>query len=732
MNTHIILETFAYASFLGVVLLAISYKYKISAIILLLIGGVLAGPEFLNIINPKILGNGLNVIVSIAVGLILFEGGLTLNVNGYKNVSKEVTGILTWGILITWITTAILILIFFKFSIVFSLLSSSLIIVTGPTVIGPLLQRIKVKKKLHHILHWEGVLIDPIGVFITLLCYEWIISSFSHDIYLKFIYRFVAGLLVGLIFGYITIQILKNNFIKDKFINIFIVTSMILNFAISDLIISESGLLSVVVSGLYLGYKKSPKLASIVEYNIELKDYFIGLLFILLAANLSLQKFTIYGYKLIIIVILVIFFVRPLNIFLSTLSSTLTVKEKLFLSWIAPRGIVAASMASLFTYKLSSKGYANSDFLEAFTYTIISATILIQGLSAKKVGKLLGVLDSKADGWLIIGAHKLARQIGQFLTSIDKNTILVDTNFKNIKLAKKIGLQAIYRDGKLLNPDTDIELIGIGNLLAITENEELNQIICSQWKPYAESVNLFYWNKNQASSLISATAIWQNLDLKHAVSDNSSPFICTANNSEDLKNLNTHNNTILLTKYNDSIRPYSSHNNTLSSFPIECLVYHPINIVSELATKKEWIFITDKSNLFDIYKMMIDSLKNRIKDIDIENILREIIKREEEFTNLIGHGVSLPHLYIKSLSKSIFLFAKTTKPIPCKHTKEDISMIFIVLSPTENQTEHLNLLAWIANFLIDKNNINKLQHAATTEELFQLFKNEIQNNFNNT
>lgn len=173
MNAHLILETFVFASFLGVVLTIIANKYKISAIILLLTGGVIAGPEGFNLIKPQVLGEGLKVIVSIAVGLILFEGGLTLNIKGYKNVSKEVIGILSWGVLITWLITATFLYYFLKFDWKFCLLASSLIIVTGPTVIGPLLQRIKIKKNLHHILHWEGVLIDPIGVFISLLCYEY-------------------------------------------------------------------------------------------------------------------------------------------------------------------------------------------------------------------------------------------------------------------------------------------------------------------------------------------------------------------------------------------------------------------------------------------------------------------------------------------------------------------------------------------------------------------------------
>ncbi|MCP4152483.1 MAG: hypothetical protein GY757_32390, partial [bacterium] len=270
MGSHVILNTFVFASFLGISLLIISNRFNISAIILLLLGGIIAGPEVLGIINPGYLGDGLQAIVSIAVSLILFEGGLTLHADDYKKISAEVSRILTWGVVITWGLSTLVIKFFFDFSWQFCLLAASLIIVTGPTVIGPLLQRIKVKKKIHHILHWEGVLIDPIGVFIALLCYEWVITAAVHEVYLKFFYRFFIGLSVGLLFGYATYHILKRDFIDRKFINLFIVASVILNFTVADILVNESGLLSVVITGLVLGYKKTPNLTTITIYGMEL------------------------------------------------------------------------------------------------------------------------------------------------------------------------------------------------------------------------------------------------------------------------------------------------------------------------------------------------------------------------------------------------------------------------------------------------------------------------------
>jgi len=331
MESHHILITFVAASVLGVFLVLLAHRIRVSGIILLLFGGIIAGPEFIGIVQPNVLGEGLKAIISLAVGLILFEGGLTLEINGYKQVSKEIWGVLTKGVIITWGVTTVCLQLIFKFDWIFCLLAASLIIVTGPTVIGPLLQRIRVKRNLHQILYWEGVLIDPIGVFISLLCYEWILSAGTPEAYFNFFSRFLVGAVLGGIFGFLLYKILRSKWVPEEKLNFFILASAMLNFTIADSLVSESGLLSVTLTGLILGYKKPPQLSQIVNYKVELKDFLIGLLFILLAANLTLANFLNYGWSLLGIVALVMFIVRPLNILASTWSSTLTIKDKLFL-----------------------------------------------------------------------------------------------------------------------------------------------------------------------------------------------------------------------------------------------------------------------------------------------------------------------------------------------------------------------------------------------------------------
>ncbi|MCP4218220.1 MAG: PTS transporter subunit EIIA, partial [bacterium] len=700
MDSHSILTTFVYASVIGVGLLIVSNRFNISAIILLLLAGVIAGPEVLGIVKPAALGEGLKVIVSIAVSLILFEGGMSLNIRDYKKISTEVSRILTWGVFITWGLATIVIKFFFHFDWLFCLLAAGLIIVTGPTVIGPLLQRIKVKKKLHHILHWEGVLIDPIGVFIALLCYEGVVTAAVHEVYLKFFYRFLIGLTFGLAFGYATYQILKRDLIDEKFVNMFIVSSVILNFTIADILVTESGLLSVVVTGLVLGYKKTPRINSIMIYGMELKDYMIGLLFVLLAANLSLAKFTTYGLTLVLAASFVIFLIRPTSIFTSTFRSSLKVNEKVFLSWIAPRGIVAASMASLFTLRLTTAGYEHAEFLEAFTYSIIAGTIVLQGFSAKWIARFLKVLDKKPEGWLIIGAHLPGRAVAKFINKQGKKTVLVDTNWKNIKLAKSEGLTAVYKSAKALDPQSEIELYEVGNVLAVTENEDLNQIVCNKWEKFPEKVNIFYWSSHSSASADTFVGrqIWKGVNIKAAVSGDTIFREISFDSGEKIPdNLRTDNH-CLVSASSGIISPGFPETATE---PVTMLLATDKEADAlNMAIKREWVIFSTDNQIEVIYRKMLETLGMDFPELDIETLLADIVRREEEFTNLVGHGISLPHFCCaETISESLFMLAKISPPIPCGHTREDISLVFLVLSPKDDQAKHLNMLAKIAKFL---------------------------------
>lgn len=726
MDSHHILITFVSAASLGVFLLLVANRIKVSAIVVLLIGGILAGPQFLGLVHPTVLGNGLNTIISLSVGIILFEGGLTLDIKGYRQVSSEIWGVLTKGVAITWGVSTIALKLIFQFDWILSLSAASLIIVTGPTVIGPLLQRIRVRKKLHQILYWEGVLIDPIGVFFALLCYEWVISSGAgtQAAFLNFVYRFLVGTVIGVLFGEVLYRILMKRWVPDERLNFFILAMAMLNFMVADLIVVESGVLSVTVAGFLLGYKKPPHLERIVSYKVELKDFLIGLLFILLAANLTLTNFLNYGWKLVAAVVVVMLVVRPLNIFLSTWGSALAFKEKLFLSWIAPRGIVAASMASLFAFQLQSKGMKEAYFLETFTYAVIVGTVIFQGFSAGLVGKILGVLEPQPKDWLIIGAHKLGRSVASFIEKRGNTAILLDTNPREVRQAKKEGFTAICDNAFAVDPENRVELCQIGNVLAITENEDLNRLVCQHWKKVTRKAELYYWESEELESaqdretLVVGTPIWTWLDIQGLLADHMHQELEIFEKTKSIKALKRMPKNIIC-EYNNNISPIFP---TAKEGLVTYLNLKSTNITTIGPTKRDWVLFSEEKTMKGLFGQMLELFGRDYPQLDQVGILEELIQREEEFTSLIGHGIALPHTYTHAVDESVLSISKVDPPIKCHQTGSDISMVFMVLSPEGDPAKHLQLISKIAKFVMKKANRDAFLKASDSKTLYKIIE----------
>ena len=512
---------------MGVLLLVVSRRFNIPGIVLLLFGGFLLGPTCVGVVQPESLGTGLNVIASLAIGLILFEGGLTLDTEGYLSASDVIKRLLTVGVLITWLVTAAAIIAIFGVSISIALIAGSLVIVTGPTVIAPLLRRINVTNRIRTILHWEGVLIDPIGVFVAVLCFEWVATLGGTAAVTNFALRVAVGFAFGVLGGFGTYYAVKRRLVPEHMINVFALACAVFIFGAAESILSESGLLAVTIAGFLLGLKKPVRLAQIREFKEQITELLIGTLFILLAARLSLDQFLSFGTDGLLIVAVVLFVVRPLNILVCSAGLGLTWREKLFLSWVAPRGIVAGSMASLFV--LSGKLSGNTldeRFIETFVYSVITATIILQGFSAGWLARLLGLYQPERKGWVIVGAHSLGRAMAQFITnSLGSQVLLIDSNSTAVTEAKAGGFMAIYGDAR--NPDTlDLdEILGVysvGNILALTDNEDLNTLVCQRWGEELDKGRLFRWGRMGASSKSSAESgilIWSDLPKPSLLSD---------------------------------------------------------------------------------------------------------------------------------------------------------------------------------------------------------------------
>lgn len=718
--THGMLMTLVTAISAGIVLIVLSRRLNISAIVLLLLGGVILGPEVLGIVRSDQLGNMLSVIVSLAIGLILFEGGLTLDLQGYRSASGLIRRLLSTGVLITWSVTAALIWAVFQFDFFFCLLAASLVIVTGPTVIAPLLKRIKVNSNLHSILHWEGVLIDPIGVFIAILCYEWIGDAGRDVAVAKFLLRFVWGLVLGIGGGFAIYYLIKKRLVPDDMINAFALGAATLVFGCAEALFSESGLLSVTVAGFVLGVKKPGELKEIRQFKAEITDLLIGTLFILLSARLDLQQFADFGWQGALAVVGVMFLVRPLNILVCGWGLGFSWKERLFLSWVAPRGIVAASMASLFALNLSKQGVAHATFIETFVYSVIVATVLIQGFTAGPLAKLLRLQRPEPTGWLIVGAHALGREVAHFLTDVGKKSVvLLDTNARAVSEARAEGLVALREDARDAELEGYSEIQSVGHLLALTDNEDLNMLLCQHWGDVLGRENVYCWRRREGNDF-GARIVWRGLPKPSVMSGELERGEASLMHLKDPQR-DEDNPARYLAGVGENGLVYLLEEDFESGFDVLLLRREAEFLTTSLRPKL--VTRVDASNRESILSLLVDKIVELVPDLSAEKTLQMLLDRETTFPSALGHGVAVPHIYSDDIDFRICALAQIPNGVDWSaRDDEAVRLVFLLISPSGDAEGHLETMAEIARLASNEQNREQLMSADVPDGVLRLVR----------
>lgn len=478
---------------LGILAQWIAWRLKVPAILPLILTGLFVGPLAYHWTGHKFIepiyngehglfpGESLFHFVELAIGIILFEGGMTLKRAEISGVGASIMKLISLGALVTFVLSGLAARYIIELPWTLSFLFAALIIVTGPTVISPILRNLPLKKSVATILKWEGILIDPVGALAAVLMYEFIITSGGAGEFTSHAFgHFLRIILVGASFGTFAALslrwLLKKEWIPHYLLTIFTLAYVLLIFVGSNQIVHDSGLLTVVVAGTVLGNIDVPHIKEIEYFKESLSILLISILFILIAANVDMKDLQfLMNWRPMLLLAAVILFVRPISVFISTMNSSLTTNEKLFISWVGPRGIVAAGIASLLGMKLVSKGdYPGAELITPLVFMIVLGTVLLNATTAGLVAKWLKVLLEKSNGVLIIGAHKSARLIGKYLTDAGKNVVLIDNNKGNISLAKGMGVRAyqanIYND----DLESNIELADVGYLMAMTSNLDVN------------------------------------------------------------------------------------------------------------------------------------------------------------------------------------------------------------------------------------------------------------------
>ncbi|MBI2608438.1 MAG: sodium:proton antiporter [Deltaproteobacteria bacterium] len=477
---HEILISIVVVLFLGVGAEWIAWRFQLPSILLFLLFGILAGPTIGFLKTDELLGDLLHPLVSISVAIILFEGGLNLSLEKLKEIGSVFRNLMSIGAVITWIVGTLAACFILNFDLDLSILLGAILIVSGPTVIVPLMRHIHPKGKIGSILTWEGIAIDPIGALCAVLVFESIMAGGFENaltvVSLGIFKTIFFGVLIGVGVAYIIVWVLKHYLIPDFLNNTFSLMAVLVSFTVSNMLQAESGLLSVTLMGVVLANQKHVDVRHIVHFKENLRVLLISTLFILLAARLTREDLAYANMNTILFVLVLIFVARPLAVFFSTIGSELQFKEKLFLGLVAPRGIVAAAVSSVFALKLAALDYPQAEHLVPITFFVIIGTVAFYGLCSSWFAKVLGVRAESLEGVMIIGAHTFAREIAKALKKENCKTVLIDNNLSHIITARMEGLSAEYTN--VLSEDflSDVDLEGIGKLMALTSNDEVNTL----------------------------------------------------------------------------------------------------------------------------------------------------------------------------------------------------------------------------------------------------------------
>jgi NhaP-type Na+/H+ or K+/H+ antiporter len=463
----------------------IAWRSQIPSIILLLISGLLLGPVF-GVIDPdEFLGGTLFPIVSLAVALILFEGGLDLPPRELRAAGTVVRRLISVGALITFLVAAWGAQQLFDMSRGAAAVLAAVLIVTGPTVVGPLLRFVRPSGRTGPMLRAEGILIDPIGATASLIAFEAALTDDAGEALTTILgvigLTLIAGAGIGFALAWIVDHALRRYLIPDHLANPITLAIVIVGFVLSNQVQEESGLLAVTVMGIWLARRDSAAVRQLLEFNESLRTLLISALFILLAARIETDQLRDVVLPSLAFLALLVFVARPLTVIASTVRTNLTWRERLFLMAMAPRGIVAAAVSAIFALRLEEEGVRGAELIVPIVFLVIIGTIVVYGFLAGPLARRLGLAEARAAGVLIVGAHPTARGLAKELHDLEVKAMLVDTDPYNVTRSVALGLPARRLSVLTEEATHELDLRGIGRILAMTSNDEVNALATTRF-----------------------------------------------------------------------------------------------------------------------------------------------------------------------------------------------------------------------------------------------------------
>ncbi|MEZ4328887.1 MAG: cation:proton antiporter [Polyangiales bacterium] len=472
--------TVAFALAAGMLGQTVAHHLRLPGIVALLVLGVAFGPDGANLVQPALLGDGLASLVGFAVAVILFEGGMSLDLRRLKRSGRAIRRLVTVGALVSMVLGMILVAVVLGWGWQRSLLFGTLVIVTGPTVVTPLLRRLKVKKPVSTVLEAEGVLIDAVGAITAAVALEVVLSPSDQGVLLAgpvIVGRLFFGVAVGMLGGALIALLLRfRGLVPEGLETVMTLSLAVLVFEASNAVVHESGIAAVTVAGLVVGNSRTHVARELREFKEQLTALFIGMLFVLLVADVRLADIFALGTGGVLVAVGTIAVVRPVSVALSTMGTDLTARERAFVAWLGPRGIVAAAVASLFAYALDAAEIPGGRELSSLVFLVIAVTVGWAALTGGLAAHVLGLRRKSGDGWVVVGGSTLARELCKLLAREGGEVMALDNDPNNIRALEADNVRAMQGNALEENTHLRAQLSTRTGAIAVTANEEVNYL----------------------------------------------------------------------------------------------------------------------------------------------------------------------------------------------------------------------------------------------------------------
>ena len=479
----------------GILAQWVAWRFKLPAIVLLLLAGAILGPIGGFIDPPNDLGDVYKPAIGLAVAIILFEGGLTLNFAEIRETNTALRRIILIGGPLVWIMSTLAAHYAGGLSWETSVVMGAILVITGPTVIMPLLRQAQLKRRPASLLRWEAIVNDPIGALFAVISFEIILILYGEHQFGGTFGSFMLALVVATFGGYGLGKFIEQVFARGwvpEFLKAPVLFATIIAAAAgTNAIFHEAGLLTVTIMGITLANSRLSSLAELRRFKETVTVLLVSALFILLTAALDTAILATLDWRVIVFVALVLFVVRPAAILVATIGSGVTWRERLLTAWIAPRGIVAVAVAGLFGARLAEVGVPDGELMIAYTFAIVVSTILLHGFTLAPLARILDLKSAARPGFLVVGGSPWATDFALKMKELDIPVTIADRNWGAIKEARQDGADTFFGDPLSEHAHHELELNRYGHLIAATPNDAYNALVCTDFGPELGRNNVF-------------------------------------------------------------------------------------------------------------------------------------------------------------------------------------------------------------------------------------------------